>query len=86
MTVKSIQQNLGLWVTCSASVLQDEKTFLINFNLINEWCLKIWVVHDTNYHMIISEPTVLSLSLSCYKEGGEKGGGILHFKWDYEDL
>jgi hypothetical protein len=28
----------------SASVLQDEQKFLINFNLIYEWCLAIWVL------------------------------------------
>ena len=44
--------------------MQDEQTFLINFNLINEWCLGIRVVHDAEYHVITSEPMVLSLSLS----------------------
>ena len=29
-----VQQNLGLRVTCSVSVLQDKQTFLINLNLI----------------------------------------------------
>ena len=47
------------------SVLQDEQTFLINFNLINEGCLAIRVVHDTKCHMITTEPIVLSLSL-CF--------------------
>ena len=60
-----LQQNLGLWVTCSASVPQDEQTFLINFHLINERCLTIRVVRDAEHHMITTESMVLlSLSLS----------------------
>ena len=43
---------------------QDEQTFLINFNLINERCLAIRVVRDAECHMITTEPMVLSLSLS----------------------
>jgi hypothetical protein len=39
-----LQWYLGLRVTWSASVLQDEQKCLINFNLINEWCLAIRVL------------------------------------------
>ena len=48
----NVQQNLGLRVTCPMSVLQDEQTFLINFNLINERYLAIRVVRDAKCHMI----------------------------------
>ena len=48
-------------VTCSASAPQDEQTFLINFNLINERCLAIRVVRDAEYHVITTEPTVLEI-------------------------
>jgi hypothetical protein len=40
-----IQWCLGLQVTWSASVLQDEHKFLINFNLMNEQCLAIRVLY-----------------------------------------
>ena len=51
------------------NVPQDAPTFLINFNLINERCLAIGVLHthDAECHMITTEPMVLlflSLSLS----------------------
>ena len=46
------------------SVPQDEQTFLINFNLINERCLAIRVVRDTERHMVTTEPMFL-LSLLC---------------------
>jgi hypothetical protein len=39
-----IQWYLGLLVTWSASVLQDEQKFLINFNL-NERCLAIRILY-----------------------------------------
>ena len=48
-------------VTCSASVPQDEQTFLINFNLINERCLAIRAVYDAKCHMIKTEPMVLEI-------------------------
>jgi hypothetical protein len=40
-----VQWYLGLRVTWAASVLQDEQTFLIHFNLINERCLAIRVLY-----------------------------------------
>ena len=43
------------------SVLQDKQTFLLNFNLINERCLAIRVVHDAEHHMITTEPMVLEI-------------------------
>ena len=46
-------------------VPQDEQTFLIHLNLINERCLAIRVGRDAECHMITTEPMVLlSLSLS----------------------
>ena len=36
----------------------------MNFNLINERCLAMQVVHDTECHIITTESVVLSLSLS----------------------
>ena len=61
--ILQIQYNLGLQVTCSASVPQEEGTFLVNFNLINEQCLAIQVVRDAKHHIITTELMVL-LSLS----------------------
>ena len=47
------------------TALQNEQTFLINFNLMNKLFLAIQVVRDAEYHMITTEPMVpLSLSLS----------------------
>ena len=43
------------------SVLQDEQTFLIKFNLINERCFAIQVVCDAECHMITTEPVVLEI-------------------------
>jgi hypothetical protein len=43
--MSDIQWCLGLRVTWSASVLQDKQKILINFNLINERCLAIWVLY-----------------------------------------
>ena len=64
----AIANTVKPWVvTRSVSVPQDEKTFLIRFNLINEPCLAIRVVCDAERHMITTEPMVLlplSLSLS----------------------
>ena len=62
-------------VTCSASILQDRQTFLINFNLLNEWYLAIWVVSDAKCQMITIESMVLlspspSLSLSLSLTAG----------------
>ena len=57
--IYKIQRNLGLRITCSPSVPQDEQTFLINVNFINEQGLITQVVHDTKCHMITTEPTVL---------------------------
>ena len=50
------------WIAsnCPASILQDEQTFLINFNLINELCLAIRVVCDTEDHMITGELKILT--------------------------
>ena len=56
-TVKTLDcEELG-----SASVPQDEPTFLINFNLMNERCLAIGVRRGTRCHMMTTEPMVLSL-------------------------
>ena len=55
------QENLRLRVTHSTSVSQDKQTFLINFNLINEWCLAIWVVRDAERHMLTTESMVLEI-------------------------
>ena len=44
------------------SVPQDEQTFLINFNLINEQCLTMRVVCDTKRYMITTEPMALEIS------------------------
>ena len=41
-----------------SSVPQDEQTFLINFNLLNEQRLAIRVVRDVERHMITTEPKV----------------------------
>ena len=41
-------------------VPQHEQTFIRHFNLINEQCLAI-LVHDTEYHMITTEPMVLEI-------------------------
>ena len=63
----------GMRATCSASVPEDEQTFLINFNLINEWGLAIWVGPDTKCHMITTGLMVLSFSLSlsvCLQDCG----------------
>ena len=60
-TTLQIQSNLGLRVTCSAHVPQDEPTFLINFNLINERCLAIRVVCDAKCHITTTEPMVLEI-------------------------
>ena len=43
------------------SVLQDEQTFLINFNLINECYLAIPVVRGTERHVITTEPMVFEI-------------------------
>jgi hypothetical protein len=43
--VFQLQWYLGLRVTWSASVLQDEQKFLINFNLINERFLAIRILY-----------------------------------------
>ena len=56
---KTLDSNLR--VTCSTCVSKDEPTFLINFNLISEQCLAIQVVHDTECHMITTEPMVLEI-------------------------
>ena len=48
-------------MTCSVSVLQDEQTFLVSFSLINEHCLAIQVVRDTERDMITTEPMVLEI-------------------------
>ena len=39
----------------------NEQIFLINFTLINEWCLAIKVVCDAKRHMITTEPMVLEI-------------------------
>ena len=46
---------------CSAHVPQDERTFLINFNLINERRLAVRVISDAECHMITPEPTALEI-------------------------
>jgi hypothetical protein len=56
-----VQWYLGLRVTWSASVLQDEQKLLINFNLINERCLAIRVLYylyalSAERHVITSRP------------------------------
>ena len=43
------------------SVPPEAQTFLIRFNLINEQCLAIGVVHDVEHHMITTEPIVLEI-------------------------
>ena len=43
------------------SVPQDEQTFLIKFNLINELCLAVRVGSDAECHMITTEPMVLEI-------------------------
>lgn len=48
-------------ITCAASIPQDEQAFVINFNLINERHLAIWVVHDVGCHTITTEPKVLEV-------------------------
>ena len=54
--------NLGLRVTGSASVLQEEQTSLIHFNLINERCLAVrGAAREAKYHMITTEPMVLKI-------------------------
>jgi hypothetical protein len=40
-----LRRYLGLRLTWSASVLQDEQKLLINFNFINEQCLAIRVLY-----------------------------------------
>ena len=50
-------------VTCSASVPQDEPTFLINYNLISERCLAVRVVPDAEHHTVTTEPAVLGIRL-----------------------
>ena len=42
-------------IVSSASVAQDEQTFLINANPMNQRCLAIQVVRDTKRHMITTE-------------------------------
>jgi hypothetical protein len=54
LKTKHLQWYLGLRVTWSASVLQDEQKFLINFNLINERGLAIRVLLSAERHMITS--------------------------------
>ena len=56
------------------SVPQDEQTFLISFNLINEQCLAIGVVRDDECHVITTAPMAflcLSASLSHYRIMGD---------------
>ena len=53
-------------MTCSLSVPQEEQTFIINFNLINEQCLAIWVVHDAECHTIMTEPMVPEIHFVMY--------------------
>ena len=48
-------------VTCSARAPQDEETFLVNFNLINERRLAIRVVHDAEHRTTTAEPMVLEV-------------------------
>ena len=49
------------WTASSARVLQDQQTFLINFNLINERRLAIRVVCVPECHVITTEPVVLEI-------------------------
>jgi hypothetical protein len=45
LVCRPVQWHLVLRVTLSVSVLQEEQTFLTNFNLINEPCLAIRVLY-----------------------------------------
>ena len=45
------------------SVLQDEQTFLINLNLINEPCLATGALRDPKHHMITTESMVLEIHI-----------------------
>ena len=54
------------------SIPQDEQTFFINLNLINEQCFATQVVHVAECPMITTEPmVVLFPSLPCCRSVGD---------------
>ena len=52
---RDTQQNLALRGTCPERILQDEQTFLIHFNSINEPCPATRVARDVECHEITTE-------------------------------